>query len=59
MELEDSIRRKLQTGGQHLLFGGTFWESLILQLSSVKHKFSHKSKWGKFWEQGDSADDTL
>ena len=52
MELEDSIRRNLQTGGQHLLFGGTFWESLILQLSSVKHKFSHKKQVGKILRAG-------
>lgn len=42
-----------------MLFGGTFWESSILQLSSVKHKLPHKTRREKFWEQGNSVDDIV
>ena len=58
MKLQNGTRRfkkNLQTGGQHLLFGGTFWESSKLQLSSVKHKFSHRSKVGKLLRAGNQC----
>lgn len=42
-----------------MLFGGTFWESSILQLSSVKHKFPCKTRREKFWEQRNRVDDIL
>lgn len=49
---EESNRRSPSPGGRHLLFGGTFWEGLTLQLISVEHKLSGKSKWEPLVSKG-------
>lgn len=41
-------------GGHHLLFGGTSWEGLILQLSSVEQKLPCKHSGNHLWARNES-----